>query len=535
MTWELGITEEQFDQLYGNTIDKDPFTREPFDDEDLIESFLTSKLWRMNNLYSIVDKKGQRIIFKMNYAQHVVYAASLQHPRLIILKSRQQGISTFWLICFLDDALIYGDYNIGMLAQGQSEAGTLLKRVGLAWESLAPEIKSFLGLSLARDNAAEQGFSNNSTIFIRTSFRSATLQRLHISEYGKIAKTYPERARETKTGTLQAIQPGNTVVIESTAEGDNEFKWTWETALAAEARVQRLGLPAFAGEDFKPVFLSWVNDPDCWQEELEEASLTQEAYFHKIAAETGVELKQQQKNFWIAKYRTLGEDIYQEYPATPEEAFTKANDGAYYSVLYLSYVVRRGRIVPQLYDENLEVYVFMDLGMNDTFTIGYVQRFREEWRIINEYTNSGEGLEHYVKHMFATGYSIAQVICPHDIMVRELGIGMSRLDRLRELGVRNAIVLPKLGIEAGIERVRALIPDIWIDEKCTYLQGCFANYSKDWDDRLQTWKSSPRHDKWSHGADVLRYMAVSHIGHTDSRTKETVARVATGVVDGMAI
>lgn len=534
MTWELAITEEQFDSIYGSAVDKGVFKREPTDDVDLIENFLTSKLWRMNNLYNIVDKKGQRVLFRMNYAQHLVYAASLQHPRLIILKSRQQGISTFWLICFLDDAIIYSDFTVGMMAQGQSEAGTLLTRVGLAWETFPTEFKDFLGLKLAKDNAAEQGFSNNSTIFIRTSFRSATLQRLHISEYGKIAKMYPDRARETKTGTLQAIQPGNTVVIESTAEGDNEFKWTWEAALAAEARVQRLGLPTFAGEDFKPVFLSWVNDPDCQQEQLEEPNLTQEAYFERVEAETGVKLSQQQKNFWVAKYRTLGEDIYQEYPATPGEAFTKANDGAYYSVPYLNYVVRGGRIVPQLYDEMLDVYVFMDLGMNDTFTLGYVQRFRDEWRIVNEYTNSGEGLEHYVRHMFATGYRIKQVLCPHDIMVKELTTGMSRLDRLRELGVSNAIVLPKLGIDAGIERLRALIPFIWIDEKCTYVQGCFANYSKDWDERMQTWKSSPRHDKWSHGADMLRYMAISSITHVDPREQARQTRSAAGVVDGIA-
>ena len=534
MSWYLNIAKEEFLQIYGKVVSTDIFEREPVDDEDFVTNFLSSKLWRLNNLYTIVDKDGMRIRFNMNHAQHVVYAASLEHPRLMILKSRQQGISTFWLVSYLDDALIHQDFNVGLMAQGKSEASTLLKRVNLAWDEFDPAISDFLGVKLTKDNTEEQGWANNSTLFIRTSFRSATLQRLHISEFGKIANRYPDRAKETKTGTLQAIRPGNTVVIESTAEGDNEFKRMWDQAIVAEEKSQRLGVP-YSGKDFKPVFLSWLRDPDCNSDTYEEANLNQEKYFEKIEAETGIELTPSQKNFWIAQYRELGDDIYQEYPATPEEAFAKTNDGSYYGVPYQQFVIKKGRKAANLYDPNLETFVAMDLGMNDTFTMVYFQEFRGGYRIVDEFYDSGEGLEYYVNHMRETGYTIDTVVCPHDITVQELGTGKTRLARLRELGVANVKVLPRTSIEAGIEQVRALLKNLWIDEKCDYIDGCLKNYSKEWDEKRGTWKNKPLHDKWSHGADAVRYLAMSNMQHRNEYEAAQESRGASGVTDGLAL
>jgi hypothetical protein len=385
----------------------------------------------------------------MNKSQHRVYSAFLKHRRLIILKSRQQGISTFWLIFYFDSAVFGDDLNIGLMAQGKAEASTLLKRVKLAWDELDEAIKSFLNISLGKNNTEEFSFSNGSTVFVRTSFRSATLQGLHISEYGKIANKYPERARETKTGTLQAIKPGLPVAIESTAEGKNDFKYMWE-----RAEDQLVKGEEFAGKDFYPVFLSWLDDPDCVSSTPQTISKTQAEYFAKIEAELGCVITDEQKWFWVAQQRELGDDIYQEYPSTSEEAFTVTKDGSYYARLYRNLVMKRNREVSGLYDPNLDVQVALDLGMNDTFTLVFFQRYNEEFRIIDEYRNSGEGLEHYVEEMRSREYNIGTVYLPHDVKVRELSTGQSRLHRLRELGVRNYRVLPRIAVSDGIEAVR---------------------------------------------------------------------------------
>ena len=87
--WTLTISPEQFKEIYGFE-PPDIFSRVPNSEDELWTEFMTSKLWRLNNLYTITDKEGKEVRFKMNWAQHKAFAASLSHPRIIILKSRQQ-------------------------------------------------------------------------------------------------------------------------------------------------------------------------------------------------------------------------------------------------------------------------------------------------------------------------------------------------------------------------------------------------------------------------------------------------------------
>ena len=534
-TWTLGISKKKFKRIYGDKINPALFTQTPKTDVDLLKNFLPSKLWRLNNLYNIVDKKGNRIVFKMNPAQHKVYAASLEHPRLIILKSRQQGISTFWLISYLDDGLVNTNLSIGLMAQGREESETLLKRVKTALDYFPIAIWEFLDLAIIRDNTGEIAFTNGSTIFIRTSFRSATLHRLHISEYGKICHKTPERALETKTGTLQTIQVGNIVVIESTAEGFNDFKIMWDTSIITQEKVRRT--KQWPGKAFKPIFLSWLDDPDCESSVYEQPTEKQSLYFEKVETIVGYEITIEQRNFWIDQYNELKDKIYQEYPATPEEAFTKLNEGSYYGPLYLKKVVKQGRLLPNLYDPNLEVNVAMDLGISesDVMTLGFFQRFYAEWRVIHEYTNYGEGLAHYVDYIKETKYKINWVICPHDIKVRELGTGVSRLTVLRNLGVKLIKVLPATSVADGIEAVRHIIPDLWVDESCEYVQNCLLNYTKEWKEKTNTWSTKPLHNEWSHGADMLRYMAVSQVKKKVKEDNVCGRRNHNTVVDGLAL
>jgi len=233
----LRITEQDFNELYPDLVGwYNHFNQPPPHDisrEDFEQYYLSSKLWRINNVYTVINKEGTPVIFRMNRAQHVVYAAARNHPRVIILKSRQQGISTFWLVSFFDDCMFGKTLSVGLMAQGTDEATTLLERVKILWDNLDDGVKQFAGVRVVKDNTKEYGFSNGCTMFIRVSFRSTTLQRLHISEFGKIANANPTRAKETKTGTLQALGKGNAGIIESTAEGRNDFKLMWDSAVLA--------------------------------------------------------------------------------------------------------------------------------------------------------------------------------------------------------------------------------------------------------------------------------------------------------------
>lgn len=514
----LNITEQQFNELYPDLEGYYSFFNDPvpacISKEYFEERYLRSKLWRLNNIYTIIDKSGNPVTFRMNYAQHVVYARARMHPRVIILKSRQQGISTLWLISFNDDALFEPYLNIGMMAQGVDEASTLLERTKFLWDHLDDDIKNFLRVKVKKDNAKSYSFTNDSNIFIRVSFRSATLQRLHISEMGKIANHSPKKAKEVKTGTLQALAIGNTGVIESTAEGNNLFKEMWDDSVSA------LNAGQLSDRDFYPVFLSWVNDPDCVESVPQAISEEHAKYFRTLEERLGIVLRDEQKYFWVQKQRELGGDIFQEYPATPEEAFTAAKDGTYYSRDYMEYVVRAGNRMPDLYDRNVPVDVYVDIGIDDYFVLGYVQEVHGQKTIIDEYWNNGYAIEHYIELILKQPYKVRYLNLPHDAAQRQLTAGdkygrAKRLDVLvREMLAGTGIkvrVLKRQGVLEGIQATRTMLKNMRIDTKCTYMHECLLNYSKEFDEKLEVWKQTPLHDEYSHGADVLRQIAMDNV------------------------
>jgi len=385
---------------------------------------------------------------------------------------------------------------------------------------LNDDVKRFIGVILEKDNTKEFSFSNGSTIFIRVSFRSTTLQRLHISEMGKIANNSPKRAKEVKTGTLQALAKGNTGAIESTAEGKNMFKDMWDESVLA------LNSGQMTPKDFYPVFLSWVDDPDCVldiDQAIDDEALV---YFNELEVKIDRKLKKNQKNFWVAQRRELAGDIFQEYPGTPEEAFTASRDGTYYARQFNEEVVCKGGVCKDLYDPNLPTDVYLDLGVDDYTVLLFVQWYRNKWRIVGEYWNNGYALVHYMDYIKDSGFDIRAVRFPHDIKVREQGIAKSngraksRFEIVLEYKKLHKLqwrldVLPRSSIENGIEAVRRIIPNIMIEASCRYLIDCFLNYSKEYDDKFQCWKTTPLHNEYSHGADALRQLAGNTIEHAE--------------------
>ena len=500
----IGLTKEQYEQIYAglDVPSYDLFFTEPNSDEDYIMNYLSSKLWRLVNLYTIIDKIGIKRRFIMNYAQHRVYAYLLKHPRLIILKSRQQGISTFFLICYLDDSIMIDDLMVGMQSYGLEESQALFERIDTAWENVPEGVKEFLGIDLTVKNSKRFGWTNSSTMRIQSSFRGSTLQRLHVSELGKIANKAPQKARELQTGTLQAIAPGNYAAIESTAEGRyNAFYNMWYKAVNHVGERTQM--------DFYPVFLSWVDDPDCNSNIPQRATAEDEEYFKTVENELDIELTDSQRWWATAKRRELKDDFHQEYPYSADDAFASAKDGSYYGKLFR----QRGHVVDQhIWDPALEVHTSWDLGINDTTEIMFWQIAGAEVRLIDHLHADGEGLEYYVRELSNKPYKYGYHVLPHDVKVRELQTAKSRIMRLKELGIKKTIILPASSVEAGIERVRAMIPQLWVDGlNCGYVLEAFDRYTKEWDDINGMFKNRPKHDQYSNPMDAVRYFAMSNL------------------------
>ena len=210
--------------------------------------------------------------------------------------------------------------------------------------------------------------------------------------------------------------------------------------------------------------------------------------------------------------RTMGEDRYeQEF----ECSFEAAIQGAFYAK-EMKEATEEGRITRVPYDRAASVITAWDLGIGDSTAIFFAQFVGQEIRIIDYYENSGVGLDHYAKVLLDKEYHYEQHILPHDVQVKELGTGKSRLETLDALGIRNIEIAPKLAVEDGIQAARTMIPRCWFDaDNCARGVEALRQYRRDFDEKLKTWRGRPLHDWTSHGADAFRYLAVGYRKQSD--------------------
>jgi len=212
-----------------------------------------------------------------------------------------------------------------------------------------------------------------------------------------------------------------------------------------------------------------------------------------------------------------------------EGEFLTFSEGAYYSA-EMREAKAEGRIREVKYNPAKGVITAWDLGIGDSTSIWFAQFIGTEVHLIDYYEASGVGLDHYAKILQDKGYVYDQHILPHDVRVKELGSGMSRLEVLADLGIRQVEIAPQLAIDDGIQAVRSMLTRCWFDEvKSEKGIDCLVNYSRDWDENGKTWRLRPRHDWASHGADAFRYLAIGYRENT-SNWGEPIRRNLAGVV-----
>src|SRR6185436_638441 len=90
-----------------------------------------------------------------------------------------------------------------------------------------------------------------------------------------------------------------------------------------------------------------------------------------------------------------------------------------------------------------------DLGVGDSTAIWFSQSTKGgEVRLIDYYEASGEGFPHYAGVLQAKGYTYGKHWAPHDIQVRELSSGRSRLEVAASMGIRFQVT-PRLHLGSG--------------------------------------------------------------------------------------
>ncbi|MDO5483515.1 MAG: terminase family protein [Desulfovibrionaceae bacterium] len=238
-----------------------------------------------------------------------------------------------------------------------------------------------------------------------------------------------------------------------------------------------------------------------------------------------------------------------EYRQEFECSFAAALRGAYYASL-LDRAEAEGRITRLEPEPDLPVHTAWDLGMDDATAIWFFQTDATgQWRMLDYYEASGEGLAHYA-HVLrqkalpadapgepaGRGFCYGLHLAPRDIRVRELGTGQSRLESAARLGIRFSIA-PALPLADGIDATRRALPRLWFDAAhCARGIKALRAYRRNWRPRqegAQGTAGGPLHDWASHAADALRY-AVTGFRQAQPQPGPGRARTSYDIFGGMA-
>lgn len=194
-----------------------------------------------------------------------------------------------------------------------------------------------------------------------------------------------------------------------------------------------------------------------------------------------------------------------QYEQEFECSFSAAIIGAIYGDL-IEEAETGGRICGVPWERGHEVHTAWDLGIGDSTAIWFFQEIGREVRVIDCYEANGVGLDHYASVLKAKPYNYGRHLFPHDVEVKELGSGKTRVETLRDLGIQ-AHVMKRTGPEDRINAARMAFSRIWFDAKnCADGLKSLRQYRYEYDDKKRTFRLRPLHDWTSHYADAFGAM-----------------------------
>jgi hypothetical protein len=333
--------------------------------------------------------------------------------RAIILKARQLGVSTYVAARLYHRTINSPGLRTIILGHERRASSNLFQIVKRFHENLSEDIRPSVGTS----NAEELIFDRIDSGYIvavasgEGTGRSATAQLLHASE-----AAFWDDLPVQMASLMQTVPDldGTEIIIESTANGFNDFQALWRRAEAGES-------------EFTPIFLPWSLDKDYRREATDFVMDAEEA---KIAGLHGLDAEQM--SWRRAKIGQLGsaDRFPQEYPLIASEAFISST---FDSFIPADLVIKARR-------EKVEPYGPLIVGV-DPAGMG-ADRTSIAWRQGHVITKieSRRGLD----TMEVTGW-VNRIIAddePDRVNIDVGGLGIGVYDRLLEMGHRRSVVNP---------------------------------------------------------------------------------------------
>jgi hypothetical protein len=283
-----------------------------YGDGELKDNYL-NRWWRLQNLYKIRDKNKHLSNLRFNAIQtHIIKDVI---PDLVAgrpirhwdLKYRQGGVSTFWLLFWLDDTIFTPNTISGVLADKHDNLRKLMKIIRMGWETMPERLRP----ELADDSKERLSFAhNNSEMFAALSIRSTALHNLHISEWCFCAD-------DEIRATLGAISPMTNVTGESTGNGiGNDGYETYQDAVKGLNGYKARFSPWFIQAEYR-VELNGIDGARVMADLNADEKKLQALMLKKYR----MTLQPEQVLWRRGMKRALKEMFPQEFPETDQDAF----------------------------------------------------------------------------------------------------------------------------------------------------------------------------------------------------------------------
>lgn len=405
-------------------------------DAMLVSLLQDDELYCAKNL-KIRTKKGDILPFVWNDAQRLLHAKIEQQlaergwVRVIVLKGRQQGISTYVAARFYKrTASRFGKRCMiitHMDAATQNLFGIAKTYFELSDDTLKPATKNNNGTEL--NFAKLRSGYKVATAGSKNAGRSDTIQYLHGSEVA-----FWPNAMHIMAGLGQTVplEEGSEAILESTANGlANLFHGMWTMAVAGDS-------------DYLAVFIPWFIQSEYRREVPEDFELSsEEAEYQETFGLTDEQMAWRQRK---TNTDFKGDFAWfdQEYPATPDMAFQRVGHKALVKTL----AVARARKVNPKHLQAIGAHV---VGVDparfgDDKTAIIHRRGRKAWGL--------ERIEHF-DTMAVVGRVVRML--EEDRTIRMVfvdigGLGAGIYDRLVELEYGDRVTAVNFGSRATDER-----------------------------------------------------------------------------------
>lgn len=277
--------------------------------------------------FVIVDKDKNTVPFFLNEVQQsflndinqakAEYAEGKRSTmKFLVLKGRQQGFTSFITGYQLANAIIGKNFSGFTLADSADNTSTIFEDKARFVYNQLPEL---LKPKEKYNNRREFHFENlNSRWRVNTAGnkevgRSKTINFFHGSE-----AAFWDSIDSIMTGLGEALTKDSIQILETTANGLNEFKDLWDDAEKGLNNWQ----PKFYQWWLTPEYVLRFEDAEREEQFKQDVMRGETEFFQKLKFLLDYEgLSWEQLYWYYGKYKDLKEKLNQEYPCTAEEAF----------------------------------------------------------------------------------------------------------------------------------------------------------------------------------------------------------------------